>query len=87
MSIVNNMSTEVVGSATLITTTANAELLPQGKRYVNLVFQADQVCAVLVNGSASAIYLRAGQVLNVSVCTSLKVTTSSITCNWYATVM
>lgn len=81
-----NYSGELVeGSASLLTSVANIEIITVGNIYVNFVFQADQICHVFINGSINPIYLRAGQIVNLDRVSSLKVQEASITYTWIGT--
>lgn len=79
--IVNNMGTIVLGSDNLETSVANAEIIPNGARIVNLSFANTQECHVIIN-NGSPIYLRGNQGQLVDVCFSLKVVEAGITYNW-----
>lgn len=80
--ITNNMSTKFVGAPSLQTSVANAEIIPTGAMLINVTIQTDQNCVMLINGSASGIYVRANQILTIDKCSSLKITTAGITYNW-----
>lgn len=73
-----------VGSAILSTSVANAEIVPNDLRLVNMTLQTDQNCVLLINGSTDGIYLRASQLLVLDICNSLKITTDGIQYNWIA---
>lgn len=77
--------TLVEGSASLVTSVANAEIIPTGNTYVNFTFQADQICHIFVNGSANAIYLRASQIVSLDKVSSLKIQEGAITFSWIGT--
>lgn len=78
----NYRGTFVDGSASLLTSTANAEILGNGNVYGNFIFQPDQICHAYINGSVNPIYIRAGQVVSLDSISSLKIQEVGITFTW-----
>lgn len=79
--ITNRYDGTLVGSPSLETSVANAEIVPTGKKIINFELYNDQACTISVNGQ-SAIYVRAAQGISIPVVNSCKIIQNSITYNW-----
>lgn len=77
----NYKGTAIVGSATLVTSVANAEIIATGTRVFNLAMQNDGQCTIIVNGNPP-VFLRSEQGIFVSVCSSFKIVEAGVTYNW-----
>lgn len=73
--------TNFVGAATLLTSTANVEVL--SRVVYNFQLMNDQVCTVKINNGAP-IYLRALQGIEIPVAYSVVIVEAGITYNWIA---
>lgn len=86
--VINYRNELIEGSASLLSSTANAEVLTNltnGGAYINVFYQADTASHVFLNGSANPIYIRAGVQYQFDYVNSLKVQENAISFTWYGT--
>jgi len=79
--ITNRYDGTVIGSSSLETSVANAEIIPTNARIINFELLNDQVCTISINDQ-TPVYIRANQGVTLAVVNSCKIIQAGITFNW-----
>jgi len=79
--ISNYYGTVIKGSTSLLTSVANAEIIPDGFSFVDFELFNDQICHISINGG-DYIYIRASQGIKIDSSSSIKIQEAGITFTW-----
>jgi hypothetical protein len=82
--MINYKGTIVEGSAAILTSVGETEILPTGKHFINFQLLNDQACTIAIN-NGTPIYVRALQGISIDVALSVKIQQDNITFNWIGT--
>ena len=79
--ITNRYDGTVIGSPSLETSVANAEIIPTNARIINFELLNDQVCTISIDNQ-TPVYVRAGKGVSINVVNSCKIIEAGITFSW-----